>query len=168
MWSGAWKIRGERVNDRLRMTALIQDLPAVAQDRPVNVPHMFFGLTSHETAGHSQALLNFFIRGIRHGRPFTPLVTLNTWFAYGTTINEEALVAEIDHAAAMGIELFVVDAGWYTGAGAGSDSDFESGLGGFTADPERFPSGLASLADYAHDAGLKFGLWVDASASPSE
>jgi hypothetical protein len=51
------------------------------------------------------------LRGIRHGRSFTPLVTLNTWFAYGTTINEEALVAEIDRAAAMGIELLVVDAG---------------------------------------------------------
>jgi alpha-galactosidase len=161
MWSGAWKIRGERLSDRLRMTALIQDMPAVAQSRPVAVPHMFFGLTSHEAAGHSQALLNFFLRGIRHGRPFTPLVTLNTWFAYGTTINEEALVAEIDRAAAMGIELFVVDAGWYAGAGAGSDSDFESGLGSLTADPERFPSGLASLADYAHDTGLKFGLWVE-------
>jgi alpha-galactosidase len=161
MWSGAWKIRAERVNDRLRMTALIQDLSAVAQNRPVAVPHMFFGLTSHEMAGHSQALLNFFLRGIRHGRPFTPLVTLNTWFAYGTTINEDAAVAEIDRAAAMGVELFVVDAGWYTGAGAGSDSDFESGLGSFTADPERFPSGLASLADYAHNAGMKFGLWVE-------
>jgi alpha-galactosidase len=161
MWSGAWKMRGERVNDRLRMTALIQDLPAVAQGRPVSVPHMFFGLTTHEKASHSQALLNFFLRGIRHGRPFTPLVTLNTWFAYGTTITEDAAVAEIDRAAAMGVELFVVDAGWYTGAGTGGDSDFESGLGSFTAEPERFPSGLPSLADYAHNAGLKFGLWVE-------
>jgi alpha-galactosidase len=161
MWSGAWRIRGERQNDRVRMTALIQDMPTVSQGRPVSVPHMFFGLASHDAAGHGQALLNFFIRGIRHGRPFTPLVTLNTWFAYGTTITEDALVAEIDRAAAMGTELFVVDAGWYAGAGAGGDSDFESGLGSFTADPERFPSGLPSLADYAHDAGLKFGLWVE-------
>ena len=29
------------------------------------------------------------------------------------------------------------------------------------ADPDRFPSGLASLADYAHGVGLKFGLWVE-------
>ena len=67
----------------------------------------------------------------------------------------------MDRAAALGVELFVVDAGWYTGAGATSDFDFESGLGTWEADPDRFPSGLASLADYAHGVGMSFGLWVE-------
>src|SRR5262249_16636013 len=72
----------------------------------------------------------------------------------------DTMVAEIDRASALGIELFVVDAGWYVGAGANNDFDFNSGLGSWTADPDRFPSSLASLADYAHGAGMKFGLWV--------
>ncbi len=161
MWSGRWKITCEQIGDRLRMTALIPDSPAVGPSRPIEVPHTFFGFTSHARASQSAALWQFVIRGIRHGRPFTPLVTYNTWFSYGTTITEDALVDEIDRASALGVELFVVDAGWYTGAGASGDSDFDSGLGNLTADPDRFPTGLPSLADYAHNAGMKFGLWVE-------
>ena len=101
------------------------------------------------------------MRGIRRGRPFQPLVTYNTWFIYGTTIAEDAMVAEMDRAASLGVELFVIDAGWYAGAGENSDFDFESGLGSWEADPDRFPSGLASLSDYAHGVGMKFGLWVE-------
>jgi alpha-galactosidase len=88
-------------------------------------------------------------------------VTYNTWFVYGTTVDEAAMVAEMDRASALGVELFVLDAGWYAGAGATSDFDFEAGLGTWEADPDRFPSGLASLADYAHGVGLRFGIWVE-------
>ena len=69
------------------------------------------------------------LQGIRHGRPFQPLVTYNTWFAYGTRVDEDAMVAEIDRAASLGVELFVMDAGWYLGAGETSDFDFDAGLG---------------------------------------
>jgi alpha-galactosidase len=91
----------------------------------------------------------------------TPLVTYNTWFAYGTTITEDIILAEMDRATALGVELFVADAGWYADAGRENDSDFESGLGRLTADPDRFPSGLTALADHAHEAGMRFGLWVE-------
>ena len=71
------------------------------------------------------------------------------------------MVAEIDRAAALGVELFVLDAGWYVGAGETNDFDFDSGLGTWAEDTIRFPSGLASLADYAHGLGMKFGIWVE-------
>jgi alpha-galactosidase len=71
------------------------------------------------------------------------------------------MVEEIRRAASLGVELFVMDAGWYLGAGETSDFDFDAGLGSWAADADRFPSGLASLADYAHGVGLKFGLWVE-------
>jgi alpha-galactosidase len=69
--------------------------------------------------------------------------------------------AEMDRAAALGTELFVIDAGWYAGTGAAGPFDFDAGLGGWQADPARFPNGLAPLRDYAHGLGLKFGLWVE-------
>ena len=50
--------------------------------------------------------------GIRGGRPIVPLVTYNTWFAYGTEIDEASMRAEMERAAALGVELFVIDAGW--------------------------------------------------------
>jgi alpha-galactosidase len=67
----------------------------------------------------------------------------------------------MDRAAALGVELFVMDAGWYAGAGMDSAVDFKSGLGTWDADPTRFPNGLMALSDYAHSLGLRFGLWVE-------
>jgi alpha-galactosidase len=162
MWSGSWHAALDRVADRLR---IVVDFPGVSTtvtpSHPVELPHAFFGVRAHGGPDESGALHQFVMRGIRHGRPFSPLVTYNTWFLYGTTVNEDAMIAEMERAAALGIELFVIDAGWYIGAGATSDYDFEAGLGTWEADPDRFPSGLASLADYAHGLGLKFGLWVE-------
>jgi alpha-galactosidase len=162
MWSGAWHAALERADARLRVTL---DFPGVVTTvtpaRPLELPHAFFGITGRSAGDESGALHQFIMRGIRRGRPFQPLVTYNTWFTYGTTVNEDAMVAEIDRAASLGVELFVIDAGWYFGAGENGDFDFESGLGSWRADPDRFPSGLASLSDYAHGAGMKFGLWVE-------
>src|SRR5262249_35498715 len=75
--------------------------------------------------------------------------------------SEEGMGGEMERGGGVGMELFVVDAGWYVGAGAASDFDFDSGLGSWTVDPDRFPSGLASLTDYAHGLGMRFGLWVE-------
>src|SRR5262249_11475761 len=64
-------------------------------------------------------------------------------------------------AAQFGVELFVIDAGWYPNTGVDGPTDFDSGLGAWSADPDRFPNGLAPLREYAHRLGLKFGLWVE-------
>ena len=162
MWSGAWRATLERADDRLRVTVSFPGVgTTVTAARPFELPHTFFGVAAKATTDETGALRQFVLQGIRHGRPFQPLVTYNTWFVYGTRVNEDAMVAEIDRAASLGVELFVMDAGWYLGAGETSDFDFDAGLGSWTADPDRFPSGLASLADYAHGVGLKFGLWVE-------
>ena len=162
MWSGAWRASLVRADDRLRVSVAFPGVgTSVTIARPFELPHTFFGVAAKTAAGENGALRQFVLQGIRHGRPFQPLVTYNTWFVYGTRVNEDAMLAEIDRAAALGIELFVLDAGWYQGAGETGDFDFDAGLGSWTADPDRFPSGLASLADYAHGVGLKFGLWIE-------
>jgi melibiase-like protein len=162
MWSAAWRIACERKSDTLEIRAFFPNVAtSVTPQQPLDVPHAFFGLRPSSAGDESGALQQFIVNGIRRGRPFQPLVTYNTWYAYGTTIDEDAAVAEIDRAAALGAELFVLDAGWWAGAGANGDYDFDSGLGQWTEDPDRFPSTLASLADYAHGLGLRFGLWIE-------
>jgi len=160
MWSGAWHAGltndGEQLQVRFDFPGLAT---TAAPSRAVELPHAFFGVAA--AADAASARQQFIRQGIRHGRPFTPLVTYNTWFVYGTEIDEDAMLAEMDGAAALGIELFVVDAGWHVGADEDNRFDFTSGLGSWTADPDRFPSGLAHLAGYAHSLGMKFGLWVE-------
>ena len=162
MWSGAWHAAFERRGDQLRVSVFFPGVgTAVTPAHPVEVPHTFFGVRTHSGGDESVALHQFIMRGIRHGRPFQPMVTYNTWFAYGVRLTEDLMVAEMDRAAALGVELFVLDAGWYLGAGDSDDFDYDSGLGTWAEDPDRFPSSLASLADYAHGLGMKFGLWVE-------
>ncbi len=162
MWSAAWRIGIERAGDRLTLSAFVPNVTTTASAAvPVDMPHTFFGIAAHSATNVSGALQRFLSNGVRHARPLQPLVTYNTWFAYGVNVDEDAMVAEMDFAASLGVELFVLDAGWYVGAGQNGDFDFDSGLGSWTVDADRFPSSLASLADYAHGLGMKFGLWVE-------
>jgi alpha-galactosidase len=161
LWSGSWQMAFRRSDDTLLAEASFPAVSTAASGQAFEIPHVFFGLADRLGTGTASALKSFIMRGIRHGRPFQPLVTYNTWFAYGTTVNEEAMVAEIDRAAGLGVELFVLDAGWWVGAGTDNDHDFDSGLGNWTVDEARFPSGLAGLAEYARSYGMKFGLWVE-------
>jgi len=160
-WSGRWHIGATRNGQRIELTVDIPDTATrVTPDQPLEVPHSFIGFASGSAATLAEALRGF-IAGLRAGRPIRPLVTYNTWYPYGARVEEASVNDEIDRTAALGVELFVLDAGWYAGAGALAFSDFESGLGTWTADPARFPSGLRALSDRAHARGMKFGLWVE-------
>jgi alpha-galactosidase len=160
MWSGAWSLDIARTGENLEVTLGLAPMSTIVQTT-VEGPHVVFGAAAGGTAEASAALRSYLLDGIRGGRPLAPLVTYNTWYAYGTEIDEASMRAEMERAAKLGVELFVIDAGWYPNAGAGGPTDFDSGLGAWTADPDRFPDGLAPLRDYAHSLGLKFGLWVE-------
>jgi len=158
LWQGAWQIALTRQGDSLASSV---GLPAfnTSVSTPLETPHAYVGLSDASTRRASEAIRAFVMAAVRQGRPYQPLVTYNTWFAYGTAIDEGSMRAEIDSAAALGIELFVVDAGWYV---TGTDpSDFTTGLGVWEEDKDRFPSGLRALSDLAHERGMKFGLWVE-------
>jgi hypothetical protein len=71
--------------------------------------------------------------------------------------DEASLQAEMQFAASMGIEQFVVDAGWWINIDLSDPSNFAQGLGSWQVDPDRFPSGLGALSDYAHQLGMRFG-----------
>ena len=80
--------------------------------------------------------------------PSFPLLVNNSWGG-GMKVNEQIAEAMIRDAADLGLEMFHVDAGWFRG------------VGDWYPDPQKFPHGLAAVAAYAHQHGLKFGLWVD-------
>jgi alpha-galactosidase len=74
-----------------------------------------------------------------------PYVSWDSW-GYQTGINEQILRQNADAAAAMGVELFIVDLGW------------AREIGDWREDPAKFPSGLHTLSDHVHSLGMKFGL----------
>jgi alpha-galactosidase len=160
MWSGAWSLTVDRNASSLGFSFGLATMKTTAAES-IDGPHAVFGVAPGGLTEASAALRSYVLEGIRGGRPLASLVTYNTWFAFGTEIDESSLLAEMSRAAALGVELFVLDAGWYDGAGAAGPMDFDSGLGSWAADPVRFPNGLKPLRDAAHALGMEFGLWVE-------
>lgn len=83
-------------------------------------------------------------------------VLYNSWEATGFDVNEQGQWDLARRAAALGVELFVMDDGWF-----GARRDDSAGLGDWTPSPERFPRGLAALAAKVRSLGMRFGLWVE-------
>lgn len=83
-------------------------------------------------------------------------VLFNSWEATGFGISEDQQRALARRAAEIGVELFVVDDGWF-----GSRTGDHAGLGDWTPHPDRFPKGLAPLAEDVRALGMRFGIWVE-------
>ncbi|MFM7627008.1 MAG: alpha-galactosidase, partial [Gammaproteobacteria bacterium] len=83
-------------------------------------------------------------------------VHLNTWEAVGFQQDLATLQRLAGDAAALGVERFVLDDGWFHGR-----RDDTCGLGDWQADATLFPQGLAPLIDTVHRLGMDFGLWVE-------
>lgn len=97
-----------------------------------------------------------FLRG-RSTHPVTPRpVTLNVWEAVYFDHDLDRLVDLADRAAALGVERYVLDDGWFTGR-----RDDTSGLGDWTVDARLWPDGLAPLVDRVTSLGMQFGLWFE-------
>lgn len=83
-------------------------------------------------------------------------VHYNTWEAVYFDHKPEALKALADKAAAVGIERFVLDDGWFLGR-----RDDTAGLGDWIVDPAIYPEGLGPLVAHVRGLGMEFGLWVE-------
>ncbi|HZE42979.1 MAG TPA: alpha-galactosidase [Steroidobacteraceae bacterium] len=82
------------------------------------------------------------------GDPSYPLMVNNSWGS-GMAVDEALAHRMITESARLGLEMFHLDAGWFRA------------VGDWQADPKKFPHGIASVADFAHGRGLRFGLWID-------
>ncbi len=160
MGTGAWTLNFDRTSTALAFSFGLAPMTTTPV-QSVYGPHAVVGGAAGDVSGASAALRSYVLNGIRDGRPLSPLVIYNTWFAYGVDIDEDSMKHEMDGAAALGTEMFVVDAGWYAGTGVAGPFDFDAGLGSWTPDPARFPNGLKPLTDYAHGLGMQFGIWVE-------
>ena len=83
-------------------------------------------------------------------------VHLNSWEGLYFDQSEDRLMALATRAAAIGVERFVLDDGWFRGR-----PDDRAGLGDWTTDLAKYPGGLGPLARHVTDLGMTFGLWVE-------
>ena len=83
-------------------------------------------------------------------------ILINNWEATYFDFNEEKIISIAKKGAELGMELFVLDDGWF----GKRDSD-ESGLGDWVVNKEKLPNGIKGLSEAIHAEGLKFGLWFE-------
>ena len=83
-------------------------------------------------------------------------ILLNSWEAAYFDINERKLLNLAKAGKEVGIELFVMDDGWF-----GERNDDTSSLGDWEVNTKKLPNGLAGLCEKIKAMGLNFGIWVE-------
>jgi alpha-galactosidase len=83
-------------------------------------------------------------------------VLMNNWEATFFDFNEKKLISLAKEASKLGVELFVLDDGWF-----GRRDDDTRGLGDYTVNRRKLPRGLGGLSSKIRAMGMEFGLWVE-------
>lgn len=83
-------------------------------------------------------------------------ILINNWEATYFDFTDEKIEAIAKDAASLGVELFVLDDGWF-----GERNSDKSSLGDWFVNEEKLNGGLNKLANKINDMGMKFGLWFE-------
>lgn len=160
-WSGSPAARAERLTDGSKVLQLgvatesgeVRLAPGERVDAPwVELAHSSRGLN-----GVSQALHASIRAAAHHPGPDRPRpVLLNTWEAVYFDHDLDTLCRLADLGAAVGVERFVLDDGWFHGR-----RNDRAGLGDWWVDPDVWPNGLEPLIEHVTSKGMEFGIWVE-------
>jgi alpha-galactosidase len=106
----------------------------------------------------SDGLHHLFRERLAHGpwRDKDRPVVINNWEATYFDFDEPKLLAIASSAKEMGIELFVLDDGWF-----GRRNDDFTSLGDWDVNPAKLPGGLNSIATKVEALGMRFGIWIE-------
>lgn len=161
-WSGNWQITAAQTVYRHTVITAAQggeDYKRVlAPEETLETPFMYLACGMEGLNGLSRSLHAYDRDCLRPGsRPRR--VLYNSWEPTQFHVNESNQRLLAQRAAAMGVELFVVDDGWF----GRRDSD-SAGLGDWYVNREKFPDGLESFIAYVKSLGMDFGLWVEPEA----
>ncbi|HEY5792033.1 MAG TPA: alpha-galactosidase, partial [Chthoniobacterales bacterium] len=161
-WSGNWRLRFESLpggNCRIFAGYEASDFAlTLGPGESHKTPAFLFGCSSEGRGGASRRLHRFLRERVLPGHgpeEFRP-VLYNSWEAtyFDLSLENQTELARV--AADIGVELFVVDDGWF-----GARRHDRAGLGDWVVSQDVFPGGLQPLADEVRRLGMKFGLWVE-------
>ena len=161
-WSGNWTIVCEvERNDALNVVAGINPFDfgwQLAPGEAFEAPALVCGYSAAGLGGAARLLHRFeadVVLPARHRETLRP-VLYNSWEATHFDVRVEPQIELARRAAAMGVELFVIDDGWF-----GARDDDTAGLGDWVVNPRKFPNGLGELIDAVNGLGMQFGIWVE-------
>jgi len=167
-WSGSWRITVEQDQlDQVRVTGGFNPFDfgyVLHTGQALETPVFYGGYSASGLGGASRLLHRYELEHILPRTAATasqPLpkprpVIYNSWEATEMNVTEAGQEALAEKAAALGIDRFVMDDGWF-----GQRKTDHAGLGDWYVNQEKFPNGLKPLIDKVHSLGMDFGLWVE-------
>jgi len=162
-WSGNYKINFQLDEfDILSITSGINPYASeyhLAPDKIFDTPEMIYTYSTTGAGGATRNLhdwaRNYCIYDAKTIRP----TLLNSWEGAYFDFNEKVLTDMIDDTAEMGLEMFVLDDGWFGNTYPRNSSG--QGLGDWQTNKSKLPKGIGYLADYAVKKGIQFGIWIE-------
>ena len=122
-------------------------------------PEFVFTLSTNGTSQASRNLHDW----ARHYQLWngegTRMTLLNNWENTGFDFNQESLAQLMKDAKDLGVEMFLLDDGWFGNKYPRKDD--HAGLGDWEATKSKLPGGIPALVKSAQEAGVKFGLWIE-------
>lgn len=121
-------------------------------------PEVILSYSNEGLNGMSQAYHHLLRERVARGRyQYTerPIV-INNWEATMFDFNEERIQKIVEEAQPLGVEMFVLDDGWF-----GHRDKDNSSLGDWHVDKEKLPHGLEHLSKMVHDHDMQFGIWIE-------
>ncbi len=158
-YSGAWQIAFEHQHSGdVRVFGGYNPFDfelELAPGKTHTTPAFVCGVSDNGWGSASQRLHHLAREYILPETPRRP-VLYNSWEATYFALSFEGQLKLAQKAADIGVELFVVDDGWF-----GSRRSPLAGLGDWWISPDAFPDGLQPLIAEIHKLGMKFGLWFE-------
>lgn len=163
VWGGDVRFDAEvALHDQVRLLAGHQYEGAERHLEPGErfaTPHVLWTWSTAGVGPTSRALHGFVRHQVVRDGARTRATVANTWEAVGFALSPDVLATQIDGAADLGAELFLLDDGWF-----GSEhprNDDTTGLGDWEVDRGKLADGLAPLIARTRERGMRFGLWVE-------
>ena len=128
------------------------------QGESFETPEAVYVYSEDGLNGMSQAFHTLFNRHLVRGkyRMKERPILINNCEATYFDFDEEKIVRIAETAAQAGIELFVLDDGWF-----GNRNDDHRGLGDWYVNLQKLPHGISGLSQRIHSLGMQFGLWIE-------
>ena len=162
-WTGNFQFTFEVDNvGNLRVIPAINPYASNYELKPNEVfttPEFIFTLSNNGTGEASRNLhawaRNYQLKDGQGDR----LTLLNNWENTYFKFNEELLAELMKEAKHLGVDMFLLDDGWFGNKYPRNDD--HAGLGDWDAMKSKLPGGIPALVKSAKEAGVKFGIWIE-------
>lgn len=131
----------------------------LAAGQTLKTPDFIFTLSQHGTSQGSRNFHDWARRyQLRNGMD-SRYVLLNNWENTYFSFDEALLIKLMKEAKELGVDLFLLDDGWFGTTHPRNDD--HAGLGDWEVNPAKLPNGTKALTDAAAKEGVKFGIWIE-------